>query len=739
MKKQPKVSIVVPIYGVEKYLHQCVDSILAQTLTDIEIILVDDGSKDKCPQIVDEYAKKDPRVVAIHQPNGGYGKAVNHGIKVATGEYIGIVESDDWIAEDMYEKLYNKATETNVDIVKSSFYDVKKSNDRSKDKINTNIQKLSNLGIFNLTEHPEILSFYASIWSSIYRNNLIKDIKFVEDLRPYEDLPFIASAYAKAKSITVIDYAGYYYRTDATSSSNNTIKPTIVNYITQRGRYRDNLIKYNVYDANVMEIYWLQTYRGLKCFFDKPNNKYRKIYYRKMQSLFNKAIDDGCKFTKFNKDQYKDFHKIIKKNYLLYTLHKLFYKKNDTKKNRTEFVFFGIKLSIKKYKINFNFACKILDILIPKNKNKIIFISNPDFSDNSKEYYEYLQSFHKNEYNMIWLYSKKDNQNYSFINKKYYIYSIKGLFHLLSSKYIISTWFHGNNLLYMKKHTVLQLWHGMPLKTLGYNEKNINKNIYKQYRQCGKNAYFFVSSDIFKLSMIASFLMKSNKIFITGQSKTDCILTDRNRKEISEYINYSKYDKVVIYAPTYKEAKRNKRRDINKKFENIFYFDDYNENSFYNLLEEKNILFIIKPHPFDEPFYKEYKQKITHQNIKIVFDEDMKENNFYFYEFFSFADLMITDFSSIAIDYLINKKPVIFLNALSEQYNKNRGFILEDNYEILMPGAKASNFNELTSAIIDALTTDSWKEKREQMIPLLHKYCDSNASERIYNIMKGLK
>jgi glycosyltransferase involved in cell wall biosynthesis len=84
---QPKVSIIVPIYGLEKYLHQCIDSILAQTLREIEVILVDDGSKDRCPEIIDEYAKKDRRVIAIHQPNGGYGKAVNHGLKFASGEY----------------------------------------------------------------------------------------------------------------------------------------------------------------------------------------------------------------------------------------------------------------------------------------------------------------------------------------------------------------------------------------------------------------------------------------------------------------------------------------------------------------------------------------------------------------------------------------------------------------------------------------------------------------------------
>ena len=87
---QPDISVVVPIYGVEKYLKQCVDSILNQTFKNMEVILVDDGSRDRCPQMVDEYAAQDARVVAIHQPNGAYGKAVNAGIARARGKYIGI-------------------------------------------------------------------------------------------------------------------------------------------------------------------------------------------------------------------------------------------------------------------------------------------------------------------------------------------------------------------------------------------------------------------------------------------------------------------------------------------------------------------------------------------------------------------------------------------------------------------------------------------------------------------------
>jgi len=132
---QAKVSIIVPIYGVEKYIHECVDSILVQTLKEIEIILVDDGSKDNCPAIVDEYAKKDSRVIAIHQENGGYGKAVNHGLKVATGEYIGIVESDDFIEPNMFEELYELAKSNNVEVVKSDFY--KYYSDKGDEKANT--------------------------------------------------------------------------------------------------------------------------------------------------------------------------------------------------------------------------------------------------------------------------------------------------------------------------------------------------------------------------------------------------------------------------------------------------------------------------------------------------------------------------------------------------------------------------------------------------------------------------
>ena len=101
----PKVSVVIPCYNVEKYLHQCLDSVVNQTLKELEIICVNDGSKDSTLAIIQEYAARDDRIRIVDKPNGGYGESMNRGFDLATGEYIGIIESDDYAELDMFEKL----------------------------------------------------------------------------------------------------------------------------------------------------------------------------------------------------------------------------------------------------------------------------------------------------------------------------------------------------------------------------------------------------------------------------------------------------------------------------------------------------------------------------------------------------------------------------------------------------------------------------------------------------------
>lgn len=121
METKPQISVIVPVYKVEPYLQKCIDSILAQTFRDIEVILVDDGSPDNCPAICDAAAEKDERVRVIHQKNGGLSAARNAGLDIARGEWIGFVDSDDYIAPEMYQTLYNTAIKNDAQLALCSY------------------------------------------------------------------------------------------------------------------------------------------------------------------------------------------------------------------------------------------------------------------------------------------------------------------------------------------------------------------------------------------------------------------------------------------------------------------------------------------------------------------------------------------------------------------------------------------------------------------------------------------
>ena len=128
MKKQPLISIIIPVYKVEKYLEKCVNSVINQTYKNLEIILIDDGSPDDCPAICDKLSKTDKRIKVIHKTNSGVSASRNEGLKIATGEFVAFVDSDDWIDETMYERLINKQQEQNYDLVFCKYIQTVQSN-----------------------------------------------------------------------------------------------------------------------------------------------------------------------------------------------------------------------------------------------------------------------------------------------------------------------------------------------------------------------------------------------------------------------------------------------------------------------------------------------------------------------------------------------------------------------------------------------------------------------------------
>ena len=178
----PKISVLIPVYGVEKYLKTALDSVLKQTLADIEIILIDDGSKDNCPQIIDEYALKDSRIVAIHKQNGGYGHSMNVGLSKASGEYIAILEPDDYIDSSMYEDLYKIALKYDSDVVKSCFYDNLESSQETRIKKTEWKDWIPEDRSFTIKENAFFLHYHPSIWSCIYKKSFLEkhNIRFIE-------------------------------------------------------------------------------------------------------------------------------------------------------------------------------------------------------------------------------------------------------------------------------------------------------------------------------------------------------------------------------------------------------------------------------------------------------------------------------------------------------------------------------------------------------------------------------
>lgn len=231
MSNTPKVSIVVPIYNVERYLRQCLDSLVGQTLQDIEIICVNDGSKDSSPQIIDEYVKKDTRVKVITKENTGYGNSMNRGFDMATGEYIGIVESDDYADANMFENLYRTASENQLDVVKSGYYFYYSVPKERNEKVEIVSHVMANKTFYpaaDFQSNMEMVEFYnikPTIWSAIYRKDFIREngIRFNETPgASFQDASFNFKVMALAKRVQLVRDAYLHYRQDNENSSVNS-------------------------------------------------------------------------------------------------------------------------------------------------------------------------------------------------------------------------------------------------------------------------------------------------------------------------------------------------------------------------------------------------------------------------------------------------------------------------------------------------------------------------------------
>lgn len=214
----PAVSVLVPTYNVERFLPQCLDSLKSQTLSNIEFICINDGSTDGSLDIMRRYAADDPRFKIIDKPNSGYGASMNRGLDEARGEYIGIVESDDFASPNMFEKMYKFASRHNCDLVKSNYFEY----DSNGDHLMKPFDGFKYKRVFDPTDNKEIIKKLPIIWAALYRREKLvnNNIRFNETPgASFQDTSFVHRVWFAARRAAILEDAFLHYRVDNSGSS----------------------------------------------------------------------------------------------------------------------------------------------------------------------------------------------------------------------------------------------------------------------------------------------------------------------------------------------------------------------------------------------------------------------------------------------------------------------------------------------------------------------------------------
>lgn len=280
------ISIIIPVYKVEIYLEKCIQSVINQTYENLQIILVDDGSPDNCGKICDEYAQKDHRIEVIHKSNGGLSDARNKGLEIAKGEYIGFVDSDDYIEADMYEVLYNLLKQYNADVSICNFYTVSQGKISIKNADN-GINEYNRIEILKEILLDKNIQSYA--WNKLYKKELFDEIKYPIG-KKYEDIGTTFYLLEKCNKVVVTGKSEYYYINRQDSIVNNVTESTITDYI--------ELImqRYDYIEENIKEL-----------------SSYNKDYLKRILKTAEKDIKSLNEVGDYTKKKYEELYNKVQK------------------------------------------------------------------------------------------------------------------------------------------------------------------------------------------------------------------------------------------------------------------------------------------------------------------------------------------------------------------------------------------------------------------------------------------
>lgn len=360
---------------------------------------------------------------------------------------------------------------------------------------------------------------------------------------------------------------------------------------------------------------------------------------------------------------------------------------------------------------------------IKKDKNLITILfrgfSGSNISpiiDNLKELENYkINILRIDKYNV---HSKNKREKIEVIKERYIKYK-----YVLKSQLIIST--HGFYRL-RNDNYMINLWHGIPLKAMSLMNKSQNDGI-----GVIKDNYIITTSEFCNTLMNACLGIKAEQYCVTGYPRNDYLFNEDGHKNLENLIDKKINEKIILYMPTYKDVDKT---DDN----NLFEFPQFDYEKFNKFLEDNRIKLILKLHPNDERIYINKYSKFNNNNIILLKSEELEHKKMDLYKILNAVDLLITDYSSVFLDFLLLNRPMIFTPVNINEYRKYRGFLLEP-YDFWTPGPKCFDQDKLQFEILKCINDiNYYKNEREIIKNIVHKYQDCNSTQRVIQLIHNL-
>lgn len=730
---QPKISVIIPVYNVEKYLRECLDSIVNQTFKDIEIICVDDGSTDKSLEILQEYKQKDQRLIVISQTNKGVSVARNIGIQNAQGEYIMFVDSDDWLANNACERAYYNAKEKKCDVLLFSHNKFNNQSCTSDGRLQDLYIELQNKST-TFEESASTLAFSpCEPWGKLYKKELLTEnnINFPHNIQAGEDRVFYINVCIHAHSICVLFENLYYYRQNTENSLSKNNKTTLPHLFKTHIAIKKLLKKAKIKDYNkictinldrTVNAYLWQWYGIHNSFVQKNNIKY--LY----------KIDNECKKVPKEYKEYLteyDRLKLAIHNYRTLYLKKLLEPILELESRRNRAVLYLFEKQI------FNFSTnKIIDIIFKfrylKHLIKLRIVTKyrkirvgfwitetQKWSSSASLYKAFLEGSHFEPIVMLANFKKSDTgislkenllKNIEFFNNEginyELVYDVKQNKHLELRTLKPDIVFYQQPWLIHENQNLINTSKNSLICYVPYCYYSLNSYLNYLLGFHGKLWKYFVESDLHKTEYQQKFNAKN--CVALGSCKLDNYKF-LNTQKISA-IWQTKNKKRIIYAPHH--AFINSIHDIGTFDKNaIFILNLAKSNPQYEWL--------FRPHPRLKNEVLANKI-MTIPEIENYFTEWEKIGSIYtesdYYEMFAGSDCLITDCISFLSEYLPTGKPVIHLRKdnQKESFNNLLQTITDSYYKVYDNETLLKVFNEV---IIKG--NDYLKEKRIENIKLL--------------------